>query len=84
MTHYKDEQTLVIIKPDCVQRSLVGEIIKRLERVGLKLAGLKLSVPSEDMIEKHYTLDPEWRRVTGEKRSRGIRVKVSSHPLRTR
>ena len=81
MTHYKDEQTLVIIKPDGVQRSLVGEIIKRLERVGLKLAGLKMSVPSEDMIEKHYTLDPEWRRVTGEKTIAGYKKKGLKPPI---
>lgn len=65
--HPKKERTLVIIKPDGVQRTLVGEIIKRYERVGLKLVGMKMMVVSEDHIEKHYTLDPEWRRVTGEK-----------------
>ena len=36
----------------------MGEIVKRYERIGLKLIGLKLMVPSEEMIEKHYTLDP--------------------------
>ena len=65
--HPKKERTLVIIKPDGVQRSLVGEIIKRYERIGLKLAAIKMFIPSEDQIEKHYTLDPNWRRVTGEK-----------------
>lgn len=65
--HPKKERTLVIIKPDGVQRTLVGEIIKRYERVGLKLVGMKMMVVGEDHIEKHYTLDPEWRRVTGEK-----------------
>ena len=42
MLHPKHEQTLVIIKPDGVQRSLIGEIIKRFEQAGLKLAGLKM------------------------------------------
>jgi nucleoside-diphosphate kinase len=65
--HPKEERTLVIIKPDGVQRSLIGEIIQRYERVGLKLMALKMVVPSADHIEKHYTLDPEWRRLTGEK-----------------
>lgn len=65
--HPKKERTLVIIKPDGVQRTLIGEIIKRYERAGLKLAGIKMVVPTEDQIEKHYTLDPEWRRITGEK-----------------
>lgn len=65
--HPKEERTLVIIKPDGVQRTLIGEIIKRYERLGLKLAAIKMLVPDEDFIEKHYTLDPNWRRVTGEK-----------------
>lgn len=65
--HKKYERTLVVIKPDGVQRSLIGEIISRYERVGLKLVALKMAVPTEEQIERHYTLDPEWRRVTGEK-----------------
>ncbi len=54
MTHIKKERTFVAIKPDGVQRSLIGEVIKRFERVGLKLVGLKLLVVSEDHVEKHY------------------------------
>jgi nucleoside-diphosphate kinase len=67
MSHLKKERTLIIIKPDGVQRTLIGEIIKRYERVGLKLVAMKMLVPTEEHIEKHYTLDPEWRRATGEK-----------------
>lgn len=67
MAHPSKERTLVIIKPDGIQRTLIGEIIKRYERVGLKLVAVKMLVPTTDHIEKHYTLDPEWRRVTGEK-----------------
>ena len=48
------DRTLVIIKPDGVQRSLIGEIIKRYERVGLKLIGLKLVVPSPELARRHY------------------------------
>jgi len=66
--HPKNEKTLVVIKPDGVQRTLVGEIIKRYERVGLKLVGIKILVPTEEFVEAHYSLDPDWRRVTGEKR----------------
>jgi nucleoside-diphosphate kinase len=66
--HPKHEKTLVIIKPDGIQRTLIGEIIKRFERIGLKLMAIKMIVPTEEMIEKHYTLNPEWRRITGEKR----------------
>jgi nucleoside-diphosphate kinase len=67
MNHPKYERTLVVIKPDGVQRGLIGEILKRYEQIGLKLIGLKMMVPTEDMIRKHYTLDPEWVRITGEK-----------------
>ena len=65
--HHKEERTFVIIKPDGVQRSLIGEIIKRYEKIGLKLIGLKMGVTTGEMIEKHYTIDPEWMRKTGEK-----------------
>lgn len=67
MTHPKKERTFVAVKPDGIQRSLMGEIISRLEKVGLKLVGLKMLVPTAEHIEKHYTLDPQWRRITGEK-----------------
>jgi len=74
-THPSKERTLVVIKPDGVQRSLVGEIIKRFEQVGMKLVATKMLVPAEDFIEKHYTLDPEWRRITGEKTIEGYKSK---------
>ena len=67
MAHPSKERTLVIIKPDGVQRTLIGEIIKRYEQIGLKLVAIKMMVPSEEHVEKHYTLDPAWRTVTGEK-----------------
>ncbi|MEK7567464.1 MAG: nucleoside-diphosphate kinase [Patescibacteria group bacterium] len=67
MEHFKEERTLVVIKPDGVQRTLVGEIIKRYERAGFKLVGIKMLVPSEDFVEKHYTLDSNWKRNLGEK-----------------
>lgn len=65
--HPKKERTLVIIKPDGIQRSLMGEIIKRYERLGLKLVAIKMMVPTKEHVEKHYTLDPNWRVITGEK-----------------
>lgn len=78
--HLKNERTLVILKPDAVQRSLMGEIIGRFEKVGLKLVAVKMFVPSQDMVEKHYTLDPEWRRVTGEKTIKGYKDKGMTPP----
>jgi len=48
------EQTLVLVKPDGVQRGLIGEIIVRLERRGLKLLGLKLMQMSRELAAAHY------------------------------
>ena len=50
------ERTLVLIKPDGVQRGLVGEILKRLENRGLKLTALKIVVPDQQLAEKHYAV----------------------------
>ncbi len=80
MPHPKEERTLVIIKPDGIQRSLVGEIIKRYEQIGLKLVAMKMLVPTAEHIEKHYTLDPEWRRITGEKTIKGYKDKGLTPP----
>ena len=50
------QQTLILLKPDAVQRRLVGEIIARFERKGLRLAGLKLVQSSRELAEKHYAV----------------------------
>ncbi|NCF75389.1 MAG: nucleoside-diphosphate kinase [Xanthomonadaceae bacterium] len=67
MSHPKKEQTLIIIKPDGIQRTLIGEIIKRYERTGLKLIALKMLIAKTETIRKHYTIDPEWIIKVGEK-----------------
>ena len=48
------ETTLILVKPDGVQRGLVCEVIGRLERKGLKIAGLKMVHVSEELANKHY------------------------------
>jgi nucleoside-diphosphate kinase len=80
MTHPKKERTFVAIKPDGIQRSLMGEVISRLERVGLKLVGMKMLVPTKDHVIAHYTLDSEWRRVTGEKTIASYKAKGLQPP----
>ena len=80
MQHPKDERTLVVVKPDGIQRSLIGEIIKRYENVGLKLVAAKMLVPTAEHIAQHYTLDPNWRRVTGEKTIKGYKDKGLTPP----
>ena len=53
------ETTYVMVKPDGVQRGLIGEIIGRFERKGLKLVGLKSVVPSRETAETHYAVHAE-------------------------
>jgi nucleoside-diphosphate kinase len=50
------ERTLVLVKPDGVQRGLVGEILARFERKGLKVVGLRLLTVPRDMAERHYAV----------------------------
>lgn len=78
--HPKTERTLIIIKPDGLQRTLVGEIINRYERIGLKLIAMKMLVPTADQVETHYTLDPNWRRITGEKRIKAALAEGKTPP----
>lgn len=49
-----NERSLVIIKPDAVQRSLIGEIVARYERRGLKIAAMKLETVAAETAERHY------------------------------
>ncbi len=49
------ERTLVLLKPDAVQRDLVGEIISRLEHKGLKLVGMKMMSLTSELLDEHYS-----------------------------
>jgi nucleoside-diphosphate kinase len=53
------ERTFIMIKPDGVQRNLVGEVIRRFETKGFKLVGLKLLSVSKELAEKHYDVHKE-------------------------
>lgn len=79
MTHPKKERTLVILKPDAVQRGLIGETIKRIENTGLKLIALKFMVASEDQLWVHYNKDDAWftqkgERIVEERKAAGMPV----------
>lgn len=81
--HPKKERTLVILKPDCIQRSLMGEIIRRMERVGLKFVAFKFVVPKEDQCWKHYNKNDEWFQAKGERqindrKERGLKIEKSA------
>ena len=53
------ERTYIMVKPDGVERRLVGEIIRRFETRGLQLRGLKMLTPTREMAEKHYAVHRE-------------------------
>jgi nucleoside-diphosphate kinase len=77
--HPKKERTFVIIKPDGVQRSLVGEIMERVERVGLKFVGIKFFVPTPEQCWEHYKKDDKWfqekgERILKERQEKGLSV----------
>lgn len=82
--HPKKERTFVIVKPDGVQRSLVGEIIGRIERTGLKIAAIRMVVPTEDQCWKHYDKDETWFREKGERIAKQLAeqgVEVDREPI---
>lgn len=54
------ERTFVILKPDTVQRSLMGEVIRRFERTGLKCTAMKMIIADEATLQKHYNKDDDW------------------------
>jgi nucleoside-diphosphate kinase len=54
MSKQNVEQTLVVFKPDAMQRGLVGEILTRFERVGLRIVGTKMLAPDNEHYYKHY------------------------------
>lgn len=66
----KQERTFVIIKPDGIQRSLIGEIMRRIERTGLKLVATKMLRANEEQLLKHYGKDDAWYLEKGTKRVR--------------
>ncbi len=61
------EHTLVLFKPDTIQRSIVGKIITRFEDAGLKIIAMKMLWASQEQVEKHYPLDELWAKQVYEK-----------------
>ena len=79
MIHPKKERSFVIIKPDGVQRALIGEILSRFERTGLKIAGMKFGILDSKKIWDHYSKDDAWfsekgARVVKERTEAGLPV----------
>lgn len=73
------QRTLVLLKPDTIERGLVGEIMHRFERVGANMVGLKMLVSDKDTAQKHYTEDLAKRR--GEKVRNIMIDMITSGPI---
>lgn len=67
MADLKHERTLILIKPDGIQRALSGTILARFERAGLKIVGLKMMQAQRAVLERHYPADEAWVRTVGGK-----------------
>ncbi len=67
MAKLKEEQTLVLIKPDGVKRGLVGEIIRRIEQRGLKIIALEMFTATEKELYRHYSDSLEHLKIMGDK-----------------
>ncbi len=86
MTH---ERTFIALKPESIQRHIMGEFISKFERRGLKLVACKLVSPTKEQVEKHYPDDEAWYISSGTKtfenyKSRGIDPKLSPIELAKR
>jgi len=67
MIEPKEEKTLVLIKPDGVKRGLVGEVVSRIERRGLKIIALEMVWATKEQVDDHYPKSKEWVTRIGEK-----------------
>ena len=65
--HPKKERTFVAVKHDGIQRSLVGEVVSRIERTGLKIVGMKFFVPDLERTKEHYGKDDAWCEKVGQR-----------------
>jgi len=54
------QQSLVVFKPDTLQRGIVGELLTRFERKGLKIVGMKIMIPAKELAQNHYNKDDAW------------------------
>lgn len=71
----KNERTLVILKPDAVQRSLMGEFIQRFERTGLKMVAAKFIIATREQCFAHYNKDEAWLVKVGNRTMQEMAIK---------
>lgn len=77
--HPKKERSLVILKPDAIQRSLMGTIISRIENTGLKFVAMRLIIPKAEQCWTHYNKDEAWflkkgTRVVEDRQAQGLPI----------
>ena len=80
------ERTFVLLKPDAVQRAIMGEILHRFEKTGLKIIGLKMVHATKETAGKHYTAEPAWLKSVGAKMkkayaAKGIKIKETEEAI---
>jgi len=83
------ERTLVLIKPDCLERALTGKILARFEDCGMKIVAAKMVVPDAKLAGEHYAADKKWFEDTGTKtynayKEKGIILKETPVQIATR
>lgn len=74
------ERTLLLVKPDGVERALIGRILTRLEDTGMKVVAIKMVRPDRKLAGTHYAADPKWFHETGSRsiaaaKERGVIIK---------
>jgi nucleoside-diphosphate kinase len=67
MKHIKQQKTLVLVKPDGVKRGLIGEVVQRIERRGLKIVAMKMVQVDREHLDKHFPTDDSWVGRLGDK-----------------
>lgn len=76
------QRTLVLIKPDGVSRGLVGEILTRFERAGLRIVGLGIVEPKKSILQKHYPKKKSWLENLGKHTIDDLKALGISDPLK--
>lgn len=74
------EKTLVLLKPDTVQRGICGEIISRFEKVGLKIIGMKMVYADEKLADEHYEFDDDWFEGVGKRTKESLAKEGKTDP----
>lgn len=80
---FQDQRSLVLLKPDAIQRALVGEIISRIERTGLKIIAMKLIIATRAQVVEHYHKDEAWfmkkgTKIVEDRKANGLPIEMSA------